>query len=141
MLLSTHQYFYVYCRFDSRALRWALTMRLAIDEINNSVDLLPNRTLGYRIFDSCATPVTAQRAVLSVLNDQDGAQSSKCSGGVSLLAVVGESGSSQTIVVSRVLQTFRIPMVKGGWFWFLHCSFSVSGMNSNAAILIYSGVS
>ncbi|XP_036441045.1 extracellular calcium-sensing receptor-like [Colossoma macropomum] len=104
--------------FDSRALRWALAMRLAVDEINNSADLLPNHTLGYRIFDSCATPVTAQRAVLAVLNDQDVAESSMCSGGGPLLAIVGESGSSQSIVVSRTLQPFRIPMIS----YFSTCS-------------------
>uniref|UniRef100_A0A3B4CIA6 G-protein coupled receptors family 3 profile domain-containing protein n=1 Tax=Pygocentrus nattereri TaxID=42514 RepID=A0A3B4CIA6_PYGNA len=87
---------------------------LAIEEINNSADLLPNHTLGYRIFDSCATPVTAQRAVLAVLNGQDVAESSMCS----LLAIVGESGSSQSIVVSRTLQPFSIPMIS----YFSTCS-------------------
>ncbi|XP_066540566.1 extracellular calcium-sensing receptor-like [Hoplias malabaricus] len=104
--------------FDSRAFRWSLAMRLAVDEINNSADLLPNHTLGYRIFDSCATPVTAQKAVLAVLNDQNVAQSSMCSGGGNLLAIVGESGSSQSIVVSRTLQPFRIPMIS----YFSTCS-------------------
>ncbi|KAL7879138.1 hypothetical protein AOLI_G00101120 [Acnodon oligacanthus] len=93
-------------------------MRLAIEEINNSADLLPNHTLGYRIFDSCATPVTAQRAVLAVLNGQDVAESSMCSGGGPMLAIVGESGSSQSIVVSRTLQPFRIPMIS----YFSTCS-------------------
>ncbi|XP_060733769.1 extracellular calcium-sensing receptor-like [Tachysurus vachellii] len=104
--------------FDSRALRWALAMRLAIDEINNSTALLPNHTLGYRIFDSCATPVTAQRAVLAVLNDQNVGQGSLCTRGGPLLAIVGESGSSQSIVVSRTLQPFRIPMIS----YFSTCS-------------------
>lgn len=91
-------------------------MRLAIDEINNSTVLLPNHTLGYRIFDSCDTPVTAQRAVLAVLNDQNVGQGSLCTRGGPLLAIVGESGSSQSVVVSRTLQPFRIPMVKGDIF-------------------------
>ncbi|KAL6479459.1 hypothetical protein MHYP_G00128920 [Metynnis hypsauchen] len=104
--------------FDSRAFRWALAMRLAVEEINNSADLLPNHTLDYRIFDSCATPVTAQRAVLAVLNGQDVAESSMCSGGGPLLAIVGESGSSQSIVVSRTMQPFRIPMIS----YFSTCS-------------------
>ncbi|KAI4898230.1 hypothetical protein NFI96_001064 [Prochilodus magdalenae] len=105
-------------RFDSRALRWALAMRLAVDEINNSADLLPNHTLGYRIFDSCGTPVTAQRAVLAVLNGQDVAGSPMCFGGGPLLAIVGESGSSQSVVVSRTLESFRIPMIS----YFSTCS-------------------
>ncbi|KAL2095673.1 hypothetical protein ACEWY4_007821 [Coilia grayii] len=101
-----------HCRgFDPRAFRWALTMRLAVEEINRSKDLLPNHTLGYKILDSCATPVTAQRAVLAVLNGEDSRENTMCSASSPLLAVIGESGSSQSIVVSRTLQPFRIPMI------------------------------
>jgi len=86
-------------------------MKLAVEEINNRKDLLPNHTLAYSVFDSCATPVKAQKAVLAVLNGQDVVQSSICSGTSPLLGIVGESGSSQSIVVSRTLEPFRIPMV------------------------------
>ncbi|XP_059362234.1 extracellular calcium-sensing receptor-like [Carassius carassius] len=104
--------------FDPRAFRWALTMKLAVEEINNRTDLLPNYTLAYSIFDSCATPVTAQKAVLSVLNGQDVVQSFICSGASTLLGLIGESGSSQSIVVSRTLEPFRIPMIS----YFSTCS-------------------
>lgn len=99
-------------------MRWALAMRLAVDEINNSTALLPNHTLGYRIFDSCATPITAQRGVLAVMNEQNVGPGSLCTPGGPLHAIVGESGSSQSIVVSRTLQPFKIPMVKGNTFSF-----------------------
>ncbi|XP_041918949.1 extracellular calcium-sensing receptor [Alosa sapidissima] len=97
--------------FDPRAFRWALTMRLAVEEINNSKDLLPNHTLGYKIFDSCAYPLTGQRAALAVLNGPSEVSSPLCSGSGPLIAVIGESGSAQSIVVSRILQPFRIPMI------------------------------
>lgn len=93
------------------AFRWALTMALAVEEINNRKDLLPEHTLAYEIFDSCATPVMAQKAVLAALNGQDVVQSFICSGASPLLGLIGESGSSQSIVVSRTLEPFRIPMV------------------------------
>ncbi len=99
------------CSFDPRAFRWAQTMRLAIEEINQSTELLPNYTLGYKIFDSCAYPLTGQRSALAVLNGLSEDDSPMCSGASPLLAVVGESGSAQSIVVSRILQPFRIPMV------------------------------
>ncbi|XP_073785925.1 vomeronasal type-2 receptor 1-like isoform X6 [Danio rerio] len=100
------------CRgFDPMAFHWALTMGLAVEEINNRKDLLPEHTLAYRIFDSCATPVMAQKAVLAALNGQDVVQSFMCSGASPLLGLIGESGSSQSIVVSRTLEPFRIPMV------------------------------
>ncbi|XP_077050172.1 extracellular calcium-sensing receptor-like [Siphateles boraxobius] len=104
--------------FDPRAFRWALSMKLAVEEINNRKDLLSNHTLAYRIFDSCSTPVTAQKAVLAVLNGHEVVQSSMCSGAGPLLGLIGESGSSQSIVLSRTVQPFHIPMIS----YFSTCS-------------------
>lgn len=87
-------------------------MRLAVEEINQSSKLLANHTLGYKIFDSCAYPLTGQRAALAVLNGLSEENSPMCTGASPMLAVIGESGSAQSIVVSRLLQAFRIPMVK-----------------------------
>uniref|UniRef100_A0A8C5HMG2 G-protein coupled receptors family 3 profile domain-containing protein n=1 Tax=Gouania willdenowi TaxID=441366 RepID=A0A8C5HMG2_GOUWI len=101
----------VNCRFDPRAFRWAQTLRLAVDEINQSSELLPNNTLGYKIFDSCAYPLTGQRAALAMLNGLKERDAPVCSGASPLLAVIGESGSAQSIVVSRILRPFRIPMI------------------------------
>ncbi|KAG7520154.1 extracellular calcium-sensing receptor-like [Solea senegalensis] len=86
-------------------------MRLAVEEINQNPVLLQNRTLGYKIFDSCGYPLTGQRAVLSMLNGVSEENSSMCTNCSSLLAMIGAAGSSQSIVVSRILQTFRIPMI------------------------------
>ncbi|XP_064880298.1 extracellular calcium-sensing receptor-like [Oncorhynchus nerka] len=97
--------------FDPRAFRWAQTMRLAVEEINQSEQLLPNHMLGYKIFDSCAYPLTGQRAALAMLNGLGQAHTHMCSGASPLLAVIGESGSAQSIVVSRILQPFKIPMI------------------------------
>ncbi|XP_064158606.1 extracellular calcium-sensing receptor-like [Anguilla rostrata] len=98
--------------FDPRSFRWAQTMRLAVEEINQSQYLLPNFTLGYKIFDSCASD--GQRAALAVLNGPGLAQSAVCSGTAPVLAVVGNSGT----LVSRTLQPFRIPMIS----YFSTCS-------------------
>uniref|UniRef100_A0A3Q1FC71 Extracellular calcium-sensing receptor-like n=1 Tax=Acanthochromis polyacanthus TaxID=80966 RepID=A0A3Q1FC71_9TELE len=75
----------VNCRFDPRAFRWAQTMRLAVEEINQSPELLPNYTLGYKIFDSCAYPLTGQRAALAVLNGLSEDESPMCSSSSPLL--------------------------------------------------------
>nr|XP_043909262.1 vomeronasal type-2 receptor 1-like [Solea senegalensis] len=112
-------------RLNPKAFRWAQTMRLAVEEINQNPVLLQNRTLGYKIFDSCGYPLTGQRAVLSMLNGVSEENSSMCTNASSLLAVIGAAGSSQSIAVSRILQTFRIPMVKAiaqllvhfNWTW------------------------
>ncbi|XP_076002404.1 extracellular calcium-sensing receptor-like [Genypterus blacodes] len=111
-LNSTYRPAAVKCNgFDPRAFRWAQTMRLAVEEINQNKELLPNSTLGYKIYDSCAYPLTGQRAALAVLNGLNEAQAPMCTGASPLLALVGESGSAQSIVVSRILQPFKIPMI------------------------------
>ncbi|KAM7399197.1 hypothetical protein PAMP_018483 [Pampus punctatissimus] len=104
--------------FNPRAFRWAQTMRLAVEEINQNTELLPNYTLGYKIIDSCEHPLTGQRAALAVLNGLSEEHSPMCSRASPLLAVIGESGSAQSIVVSRILQPFRIPMIS----YFSTCS-------------------
>uniref|UniRef100_A0A8C9V8S8 G-protein coupled receptors family 3 profile domain-containing protein n=1 Tax=Scleropages formosus TaxID=113540 RepID=A0A8C9V8S8_SCLFO len=105
-------------RFDPRAFRWAQAMRFAIEEINKNQNLLPNFTLGYKIYDSCATHVAAQRAVLGVLNGPEETQNAMCFAAAPLLAVIGDSGSSQSVVASNTLQPFRIPMIS----YFSTCS-------------------
>ncbi|XP_060733771.1 extracellular calcium-sensing receptor-like [Tachysurus vachellii] len=97
--------------FDPEAFRWGLTLKLAVEEINNSTELLPNHTLGYKMFDSCAYPLTAQRAALAVMNGPNEADRSMCSHASPMLAVIAESGSAESIVVSRILQHFSIPMI------------------------------
>uniref|UniRef100_A0A3B4AEK1 G-protein coupled receptors family 3 profile domain-containing protein n=1 Tax=Periophthalmus magnuspinnatus TaxID=409849 RepID=A0A3B4AEK1_9GOBI len=74
-----------YRPFDPRAFRWALTMILTVDEINQNKELLPNHTLGYKIFDSCAYPLTGQRAALAVLNGVTEEGHGVCSGASPLL--------------------------------------------------------
>ncbi|KAF4101536.1 hypothetical protein G5714_017968 [Onychostoma macrolepis] len=97
--------------FDPRAFRWALTMKLAVEEINKRADLLPNYSLGYKIFDSCAYPLTGQRSAVAVLNGPNEENGPMCEGAGPLLAIIGESGSAQSIVVSRILRPFGIPMI------------------------------
>lgn len=86
-------------------------MKLAVEEINQSTDLLPNHVLGYKLFDSCGYPLTGQRAALSLLNDPSTDGSPTCTGTPPVLAVIGESSSSLSVMLSRILQPFQIPVV------------------------------
>ncbi|XP_023258210.1 extracellular calcium-sensing receptor-like [Seriola lalandi dorsalis] len=53
---------------DPGELQYAYTMMFAIEEINNSSELLPGVTLGYRIFDSCPSIPLSIRASLNLMN-------------------------------------------------------------------------
>lgn len=92
------------------------TMIFAIEEINRDGELLPNVTLGYKIYDSCSTPHQALKAAMELMRSEkdsgvDGATQSKdtCRGAVP--AVIGDGGSTQSLVVARFLGVFHVPQV------------------------------
>ncbi|XP_067851808.1 extracellular calcium-sensing receptor-like [Heptranchias perlo] len=87
-------------------------MIFAIEEINRNPELLPNVTLGYRIFDSCLTHSESLKGALKLLNEEDGTESSyRCAALPSVPIVVGDAGSSQSIAASRVLAPFGIGLI------------------------------
>ncbi|XP_060929467.1 extracellular calcium-sensing receptor-like [Limanda limanda] len=100
---------------DSHELRFSRAMIFAIEEINNSSNLLPGVTLGYHIYDSCASVPMAVRLAFQLSNGQDPEFSlgndHNCSQSGMVMAIVGESGSTPSISMSRVLGPFNIPQV------------------------------
>ncbi|XP_072895058.1 extracellular calcium-sensing receptor-like [Hemitrygon akajei] len=87
-------------------------MIFAIEEINRSPDLLPNITLGYRIYDSCNVPRLSVKAAFEMINGQDPAFSEdSCSPRSLVPAIVAESASSQSLAVAASVGPFKVPMV------------------------------
>ncbi len=101
------------CRIDPRELRSLRAMVFAIEEINNSTELLPDVKLGYQIHDSCASMRLAVHGAFQLLNGLDPVSytSDKCSQSGMLTAIVGGSGSTPSISMSRVTSSFNIPQV------------------------------
>lgn len=99
---------------DIRELRFARAMEFAIQEINNRSDILPNITLGYEIHDSCAAVPVALKLAFQFANGQTPniSMSNSCNKTADVVAVVGESGSTPSIGMSRILGLFGIPMVR-----------------------------
>ncbi|XP_020383219.2 extracellular calcium-sensing receptor-like [Rhincodon typus] len=85
-------------------------MIFAIEEINKNPRLLPNVTLGYRIYDTCTMLPLTLKASFEFLNRGED-MSSNCRRSSTVSAVVGESGSSQSIAMSTLISPFSIPMV------------------------------
>ncbi|XP_032401806.1 extracellular calcium-sensing receptor-like [Xiphophorus hellerii] len=98
---------------DPRGLRLTRAMIFAIEEINNSTELLPGVKLGYQIYDPCTSIPVAMHAAIQLLNGNDSVFNSgdNCSHSGVVMAVVGEFGSTASMSISRVTGPFNIPLV------------------------------
>uniref|UniRef100_A0A3P9N5U7 Extracellular calcium-sensing receptor-like n=2 Tax=Poecilia reticulata TaxID=8081 RepID=A0A3P9N5U7_POERE len=94
-----------------REFRFAQTMIFAIQEINKNDDLLPNISIGYRIYDNCASTLSSMRAAMALMNGHELTLGNSCSGQSAVHAIIGESESSSTIVLSRTTGPFQIPVI------------------------------
>ncbi|XP_075892390.1 extracellular calcium-sensing receptor-like [Nelusetta ayraudi] len=88
-------------------------MVFAIEEINNSMELLPGVTLGYQIHDSCAAVPLAVQMTFQLLNGRDPVfhTSDNCSQSGAVVAIIGETNSTPTISMSRVAGSYNVPLV------------------------------
>ncbi|KAM3874678.1 extracellular calcium-sensing receptor-like [Diretmus argenteus] len=94
-----------------REFRFAQTMIFAIEEINRSDFLLPNVSIGYRIYDNCGSTLSSIRAAMALMNGEEWTEEETCSGQSAVHAIIGESESSSTIVLSRTTGPFKIPVI------------------------------
>ncbi|KAM9318703.1 LOW QUALITY PROTEIN: extracellular calcium-sensing receptor-like [Pholidichthys leucotaenia] len=106
--------------FDPPGFRHAMTMAFAVDEINKNPNLLPNVTLGYSLYDNCATLVIGFSAALSLVSGQEEhfLLQENCSGTPPVIGIVGDSFSTFSIATSDVIGLFKIPIVS----YFATCS-------------------
>ncbi|XP_030008335.1 extracellular calcium-sensing receptor-like [Sphaeramia orbicularis] len=85
-------------------------MMFAIEEINNSSELLPDVTLGYRIFDACPSVPLSIRASLNLMNRYERGEGD-CDKLSTVHAVIGETTSTSTIGIARTMGPFHIPVI------------------------------
>ncbi|XP_028428737.1 extracellular calcium-sensing receptor [Perca flavescens] len=98
---------------NTRELRFSRAMIFAIEEINNSTELLPGIKLGYHIYDACASVPVAVHVAFQLSNALDPVfyTGHNCSQSGMVMAVVGESESTSSISISRIIGPFNIPQV------------------------------
>ncbi|XP_067275581.1 extracellular calcium-sensing receptor-like [Pseudorasbora parva] len=94
-----------------RDFRMAQTMTFAIYEINKSQTLLPNVSIGYRIYDTCGSRLSSMSATISLMNGQKFASEDICNGQSPIHAIIGETESSATVILSRTTGPFKIPVI------------------------------
>lgn len=98
---------------DFCELRFSRAMIFALEEINNNTKMLPGIKLGYQIHDSCTSVPVAVYVAFQLLNGPEPAHYDKgdCSKAGTVVAIVGESGSTPSISMSCIIGFFDIPLV------------------------------
>uniref|UniRef100_A0A8C4SM49 Extracellular calcium-sensing receptor-like n=1 Tax=Erpetoichthys calabaricus TaxID=27687 RepID=A0A8C4SM49_ERPCA len=98
--------------FEVSLFQRSQAMIFAIEEINKNQTLLPNITLGYRLYDNCMALPVALRAATALLADMDEVINDfSCNGSPPVIAVVGDPLSSHSIAAMRIMGPFHLPMV------------------------------
>ncbi|XP_033971037.1 extracellular calcium-sensing receptor-like [Trematomus bernacchii] len=99
---------------DFRGFQFAQAMLFAVEEINNSTDLLPGISLGYRIYDSCGSIAKSVRVALAFANGNEVvSQPSEvpCTRPAQVQAIMGERSSSPCMAMATAIGPFHIPMI------------------------------
>ncbi|KAF7218563.1 extracellular calcium-sensing receptor-like [Nothobranchius furzeri] len=100
-------------RLNNRGLRFARAMIFAVEEINNSTEFLPGFRVGYQIYDSCVPAPVPTHIGFQIANGLDPVfyKDKNCSQSGTVIAVVGDGGSTQTIGLLHIIGSFNIPVV------------------------------
>ncbi|XP_067245191.1 extracellular calcium-sensing receptor-like [Chanodichthys erythropterus] len=95
-----------------REFKFAQTLIFAIEEINNSTQLLPGVYLGYKIYDSCGSIAHTILSGMALMNGyEDTLSDTSCSRPPAVHAIIGESTSSPTIGLASVAGPFSLPVI------------------------------
>ena len=97
-----------------RAFQCAQAMLFAIEEINNTTDLLPGISLGYKVYDACGSIARSVRVALALANGNDvvsAPSATLCTKTAQVQAIMGESSSSPCMAIATVIGPFHIPLV------------------------------
>ncbi|KAF7218548.1 extracellular calcium-sensing receptor-like [Nothobranchius furzeri] len=97
-----------------RGFQYAQAMLFAIEEINNSTELLPGVSLGYHVYDTCGSVTRSIKIALALINGNENTSSlsdESCIRPVQVQAIVGESSSSPSTAVATVIGPLHIPLI------------------------------
>ncbi|XP_018430197.1 PREDICTED: uncharacterized protein LOC108802842 [Nanorana parkeri] len=101
--------------FHIRYYREVLGLMFAVDEINNSPELLPNITLGFSLLDSCMSELRAVGGVLSLLSGLGNPfPGYDCHNPSVMVGIIGEHFSALSLPIAQVLGVLHYPQISHG---------------------------
>ncbi|XP_026230506.1 extracellular calcium-sensing receptor-like [Anabas testudineus] len=96
------------------AFQIAQAMLFAIEEINNSTDLLPGISLGYKMYDTCGSAARSVKVALALTNGNEVVSTlskAPCTRPAQVQAIIGETSSSPCMAIATVIGPFHIPEI------------------------------
>ncbi|XP_078524894.1 extracellular calcium-sensing receptor-like [Lissotriton helveticus] len=95
-----------------RAYGWVLALMFTINEINQEQWLLPNITLGFLIYDTCQSLMrTLQGTIRMLTGKEKPILNYQCGKQTPLTGIIGESRSTASLSIARLLGLYRYPQV------------------------------
>ncbi|XP_029028141.1 extracellular calcium-sensing receptor-like [Betta splendens] len=96
-----------------REFQFAQALLFTIEEINNSTELLPGISLGYKMYDTCGSIVKSVKAVLALINGNEVVSASEgpCTKPAQVQAIIGETSSSLCLAAATVIGPFHVPLI------------------------------
>ncbi|XP_040184613.1 vomeronasal type-2 receptor 26-like [Rana temporaria] len=92
-----------------------LTFFFAIDEINKNPTMLPNITLGYHLYDSCAETRKAIKNTLQILSGPGKmVPNFSCRERKKILGFIGDQSSATTTSIAQILGLYRYVQISYG---------------------------
>ncbi|KAJ1080429.1 hypothetical protein NDU88_000634 [Pleurodeles waltl] len=87
-------------------------MIFAVEDINRNPNFLPNVTLGFQIYDSCRMRQRSLEGTLWMLaGKKQPPPNFRCQQNRPLMGIIGDAGSSSSIVMAWVLGLYRCPQL------------------------------
>ncbi|XP_063775222.1 taste receptor type 1 member 2-like [Pseudophryne corroboree] len=95
--------------------KYLLTFIFVIEEINKDQTILPNVTLGYHIYDSCAQEKKAVKSVLQILSGSGKTiPNYSCMGHRTLSGFIGGHSSLTTLPMAQILAVYGYTQISYG---------------------------
>ncbi|XP_068135865.1 vomeronasal type-2 receptor 26-like [Hyperolius riggenbachi] len=95
--------------------KYLLVFLFAVNEINKDPDLLPNVTLGYQLYDSCADNRKAVKSVLQILSGPgQTVPNYSCRRHRKVAGFIGDQGSVTTVSIAQLLAIYRHTQISHG---------------------------
>ncbi|XP_069075495.1 vomeronasal type-2 receptor 26-like [Pleurodeles waltl] len=92
-----------------------MALIFAIEEINRDPELLPNLTLGYQIYDSCASEMKALHGTMSIFSGKtESVPNYRCQKKETLCGIIGDFSSATTLPMAQLVGVYRYPQISYG---------------------------